>query len=432
MLGHGCDTGDILRVPKNCVYITLSVCGDTMLMDSFIQEAFVTMFRDSDKLLQDPIRYKKELSKMGMNVHIHYDGQFADGTWCDPTYMDCVYHPFLYYKGDNTVSASGLHTLGDDLFMKGHPAVEMQKSPYTSLQFVVWSDGAPPEALDVVYGNSLLPTVEDLKSSLKGVYTAAKVSEAAKRIKQSELFKMRPGIYYNIVCREPCRSAFPTQIKVRRQHSERKDISPLKTPEFTPLTVDALHNAVELYLKSPSEFAPIGTWNVSRVMFMNGLFEDMDFNEDITTWDVSNIYSMEDMFKNSRFNRSLASWTPHKLFTFGAENSKIPELFDLPPTLHTLDITNCPIHHLNFDKLHPMFRIKCRRTPLDSDTVTRLITFYTSESKLPSKEIYEMLDQFRSGAMKQKRTIRKKKTRNRSKPPKTKRYRSIVWNALMK
>lgn len=428
MLGHGCDTGEILRVPKNCVYVTLSICGETMMMDSFIQETFNTLFRDSNKLLQDPIRYKKELSKL-MNVHIHYDGQFADGTWCDPTYMDCNYHPFLYYKGDNTVSASGLHLLGDDLFMKGHPSVEMQKSPYTSLQFVMFPPaGAPPESLDVIYGNSLLPTVQDIKSSIKGVYTAAKVGEVAKRITQSELFKTRPGIYYNIVCREPCRSTTPLRINLRRQHSERKDISPLKTPEFTPLSFESLRNALELYLRSPEEFAPIGTWNVSRVIHLIALFEDMDFNEDITTWDVSEINSMEDTFKNSRFNRSLAPWNPKKLFIFGAANSRIPELFDLLPKLQILDITNCPIHHLNFDKLHPMFKIKCKGVPLDSDTVTRLIAFYTSESKLPPKEIDEILEQFRSGAMKRKRTIRKKKkTRKPSKPPKnTKRYPSIV------
>jgi hypothetical protein len=399
MLGHGCDTGNIMRVPKNCVYVTLSICGDTMTMDSVIQETFYTLFRDSDKMLQDPLRYKKELSKVGMNVHIHYDGQFADGTWCDPTYMDCSYHPFLHYQVDNTVSASGLHQMGDDLFMKGHPSVEITKSPYTSLQFVTWPPVATPETLDVIYGNSLLPTVEELKSSITGVYTAAKVSAVAKRIKQSELFKTRPGIYYNIVCRDPCRGAFPIKIRMRRQHSERQDLSPMKIPDFTPLSFDALHNALDIYLKSPTEFAPIGTWNVSHVIHLNELFPP-EFNEDITSWDVSKIHLMEDTFKNTQFNRSLASWNPLSLVIFGAANSKIPELFDLPPTLKLLDITNCPIHHLNFSTLHPKFKIKCKGVPLDSDTVTRLITFYTSDSKVSTEEKLEMLDQFRRGAMK--------------------------------
>jgi hypothetical protein len=140
---------------------------------------------------------------------------------------------------------------------------------------------------------------------------------------------------------------------------------------------------------------------------MNGLFEDMDFNEDITSWDVREIHLMEDTFKNSRFDRSLASWRPRKLTHFGAANSRIPELFDLPPTLQFLDITNCPIHHLNFGTLHPQFRIKCKGVPLDSDTVTRLIVFYTSESKLSPKETYEMLDQFRRGAMKRTNCIKR-------------------------
>ena len=42
--------------------------------------------------------------------------------------------------------------------------------------------------------------------------------------------------------------------------------------------------------------------DVSRVTFMDSLFQDSDFNGDISEWDVSNVDSMACMLERSSFN----------------------------------------------------------------------------------------------------------------------------------
>jgi len=54
---------------------------------------------------------------------------------------------------------------------------------------------------------------------------------------------------------------------------------------------------------------PLNNWNVSGVMFMDYMFYDSPFNQDIEEWNVSNVSSMTLMFANARkFNKPLAKW----------------------------------------------------------------------------------------------------------------------------
>ncbi|NBT30140.1 MAG: BspA family leucine-rich repeat surface protein, partial [Gammaproteobacteria bacterium] len=53
----------------------------------------------------------------------------------------------------------------------------------------------------------------------------------------------------------------------------------------------------------------IGTWDVSAVTNMYGLFAESNFNEDISGWDVSNVTDMSVMFsKASDFNQPIGNW----------------------------------------------------------------------------------------------------------------------------
>lgn len=57
-------------------------------------------------------------------------------------------------------------------------------------------------------------------------------------------------------------------------------------------------------------YGPIGSWDVSRVTTMSGLFyEKKSFNGDINGWDVSNVKNMYRMFRRAEeFNQAVNSW----------------------------------------------------------------------------------------------------------------------------
>lgn len=52
----------------------------------------------------------------------------------------------------------------------------------------------------------------------------------------------------------------------------------------------------------------IGSWDVSNVTNMRGMFIASTFNQDIGDWDVSNVTHMEDMFFGSAFNQPIGNW----------------------------------------------------------------------------------------------------------------------------
>ena len=63
----------------------------------------------------------------------------------------------------------------------------------------------------------------------------------------------------------------------------------------------------------------IGSWDVSNVTNMNGLFNSLvAFNQDISYWDVSNVTFMENTFLNAyAFNQPLNSWDVSNVTSFG-------------------------------------------------------------------------------------------------------------------
>jgi surface protein len=38
------------------------------------------------------------------------------------------------------------------------------------------------------------------------------------------------------------------------------------------------------------------------------MFEDSEFNQDISSWDVSNVTNMKQMFADSNFNQDISNW----------------------------------------------------------------------------------------------------------------------------
>ena len=63
------------------------------------------------------------------------------------------------------------------------------------------------------------------------------------------------------------------------------------------------------WLFDDSEFdGDISKWNVSKVTNMDSMFRYSRFNGDISNWDVSNVKNMNYMFAYSKFNGDISKW----------------------------------------------------------------------------------------------------------------------------
>ena len=87
-------------------------------------------------------------------------------------------------------------------------------------------------------------------------------------------------------------------------------VTPTSAPTQTCFnTNQELSDAVDAYIADNSASSatavtygwPIGTWCVSYITDMFGLFRDKDtFNEDIGQWDVSSVSAMGEMFRDAK------------------------------------------------------------------------------------------------------------------------------------
>ena len=71
------------------------------------------------------------------------------------------------------------------------------------------------------------------------------------------------------------------------------------------------------------------TPDLSKVTDMSGMFQDSDFNGDLSGWDVSKVTDMSGMFQDSGFNDDISNWDVsgvedmHRMFTYSAFNGDL-------------------------------------------------------------------------------------------------------------
>ena len=206
--GHGCDTCSERTVPKGCLYITLAICGDK----TNVKYGFQQRLMRCGPILHNPKQYQKEIeTSLGCGIYIHDE---------DTQYNDVHYTvPLLHDNGTNTYLSgmSGLRRVEqlNPNLVNVHTGDMYEHNFYT---FTVHKgDPANQDIFNKIYSNSLLP-------SIPREYRGATAEETYKnypkgRIQQSTLFKVYPGIYYNLVCRAPCKFNVPPLPKVHRTRS---------------------------------------------------------------------------------------------------------------------------------------------------------------------------------------------------------------------
>jgi surface protein len=132
------------------------------------------------------------------------------------------------------------------------------------------------------------------------------------------------------------------------------------------ITDSNIHNLVNTYLDGNSNLPPIGTWDVSKVTNMSGLFSEADeFNENINNWDVSNVTDMSNMFDalgDTVFNQPLDLWNVSKVTNMSGMFSNA-RVFNQP--LNSWNVSN--VTNMSF-----LFMNSAFNQPIDSWDVSKV------------------------------------------------------------
>ena len=78
---------------------------------------------------------------------------------------------------------------------------------------------------------------------------------------------------------------------------------------YFPETKAELKHIIKKRIKEEGNEVNLNDIDVSKITDMSYLFEDTDFNGDVSNWDVSNVTEMNSMFSGCKsFNGDLSNW----------------------------------------------------------------------------------------------------------------------------
>ena len=78
---------------------------------------------------------------------------------------------------------------------------------------------------------------------------------------------------------------------------------------YFPETKEELKEIIKNRIKEKGNKVDLNDIDVSNIIDMSSLFEEIDFNGNISKWDVSNVTNMERMFYGCKsFNQDISNW----------------------------------------------------------------------------------------------------------------------------
>ena len=77
---------------------------------------------------------------------------------------------------------------------------------------------------------------------------------------------------------------------------------------YHPKTKDELKDIIKQKIESEGNECNLNDIYTGNITNMSSLFEDSDFNGDISNWNVSNVTNMEYMFFGSKFKGDISKW----------------------------------------------------------------------------------------------------------------------------
>jgi len=78
--------------------------------------------------------------------------------------------------------------------------------------------------------------------------------------------------------------------------------------DVTKVCTSLITEMSNMFTEVPDFNQKIGTWDVSNVTTMYGMFDGAGFNQDISNWDVSSVTNMGSMFSYAGFNHDISNW----------------------------------------------------------------------------------------------------------------------------
>ena len=79
--------------------------------------------------------------------------------------------------------------------------------------------------------------------------------------------------------------------------------------KYFPETKEELKDIISQRIKTEGKEVNLNDIDVSKIIDMSHLFENTDFNGDISEWDVSNVTNMNSMFYGCKsFNQDISKW----------------------------------------------------------------------------------------------------------------------------
>ena len=77
---------------------------------------------------------------------------------------------------------------------------------------------------------------------------------------------------------------------------------------YHPKTKDELKDIIKQRIESEGNECNLNDIDTSNITDMSNLFEDSEFNGNISNWNVSNVTNMSGMFNGSVFNQDISNW----------------------------------------------------------------------------------------------------------------------------